>query len=130
MAVEQNLVFISGKITRCQLSTPRVVQGKNGEFNSYSLHITGFYEDDPNKTVDDWFHSTYRVKVIRDRCLIDPKETDGKEITGRICLKQVGDRLYLKAVDVKAMKDDHSIQDQNIDPFTGEALLGSYLDQH
>lgn len=94
--------FISGEITRCHLSEPMTFHGKNGDWDAYSLHINGAFEDTLD-LVDSYYNSRYPVRVYEGGGddPINPKETDGLKFKGRIMVRQIDDRFFLNAVSIE-----------------------------
>lgn len=114
--------FISGTITRCRLSKPEKKNGKYGEYERYSLHIEGAFEDtmDP---VDQYFNSRYQVRVYEGGDdPIPPEETDGLKFKGRILVKQVEDRFYLNAVSIEKRIGEDTPPEPAGNPFNENPL--------
>lgn len=116
--------FACGEISRCTIATPRKIQGKQGEFDSYSLLIKGAFED-TKEPVDGWFNSTQPVKVYEgDEEPINPAVTNGLRFKGRIMFsecEQTG-RQYLKAVSIEErLGEEPAISTGN--PFNANPLV-------
>lgn len=80
--------FISGTITKCHLAEPVKRQGKNGEFEQYTLFMDGMFED-TQELVQMYFNSKFPVKVYEgSEDPIDPKETEQLKFQGRILVTQ------------------------------------------
>lgn len=116
--------FISGEITRCHLAKKRVFKGKDGEWEAYTLHIKGYFEDTMDE-VDSYFRSGYPVRVFEGGDdPIDSSETDGLRFKGRIMVKQVDDRFYLNAVSIEErIGEDESSQGMQGNPFNDNPLV-------
>lgn len=115
--------FISGEITNCYLSKPKTFHGKNGDWESYTLHINGAFED-TRDLVDSYFKSRYPVRVFEGGDdPIDPKETDGLKFKGRIMVKQVDDRFYLNAVSIEQRIGADEPPEQAGNPFKENPLV-------
>lgn len=116
--------FVSGEITHCYLSSPKTFHGKNGDWDAYTLHIKGFFEDTMD-AVDQYFNSKYHVRVFENggEDPIDPHETDGLKFKGRIMLAQVDDRFYLNAVSIEQRVGEDEDMEPKGNPFNENKLV-------